>query len=68
MVLQEAVGDAFPMYVLVPSEKGTTATVGGVFSYYEFKQPMSERLTDESWQAMGVRPPQPDWVGSFIVG
>lgn len=56
-VLQEAVGDAFLIFVLVPSDGGTTATVGGVFSYYEFKQPMSARLTDEAWQAMDPKPP-----------
>ena len=66
-VLQEAVGDAFRIYVLVSSDGGTTATVGGVFSYYEFKQPMSDRLTDEAWQAMDPKPPQPDWTASFIV-
>jgi len=66
-VLQEAVGDAFRIYVLAPSDGGTMATVGGVFSYYEFKQPMSDRLTDEAWQAMDPKPPQPDWVASFIV-
>lgn len=66
-VLQEAVGDAFRIYVLAPSDGGTMATVGGVFSYHEFKQPMSDRLTDEAWQAMDPKPPQPDWVASFIV-
>jgi hypothetical protein len=41
---------------------------GGVFSYYEFKWPMSDRLTDEAWQAMldaGQAPEQPDWTSGF---
>jgi hypothetical protein len=40
---------------------------GPVFSYYEFKQPMDERLTDEAWRAIldSNPPPQPDWVKSF---
>jgi hypothetical protein len=28
---------------------------------------MADRLTDESWQAMEPRPPQPAWTASFIV-
>jgi hypothetical protein len=66
-VLEEAVGGAFRIYVLAPVAGGTTATVGGVFSYYEFKHPMADRLTDESWQTMEPRPPQPAWTASFIV-
>ena len=40
---------------------------GPVFSYYEFKQPMDERLTDEAWREIldSNPPPQPDWVKSF---
>ena len=41
---------------------------GGVFSYYEFLQPASNRLTDEKWQEMlreGKAPPQPEWIGIF---
>lgn len=41
---------------------------GPTLSYYEFKQPVSERLTDEQWKAMleqGQQPPGPDWTSSF---
>jgi hypothetical protein len=41
--------------------------VGGVFSYYEFKQPIADRLTDEAWQAMDPRPARPVWTASFVV-
>jgi hypothetical protein len=42
--------------------------VGPVFSYYEFKQPMDNRLTDEAWRQMlesDKYPDQPSWVKSF---
>jgi hypothetical protein len=43
---------------------------GPAFSYYEFKHPMSDRLTDEKWRDMlggGGRPGLPEWTGSFAV-
>jgi hypothetical protein len=67
LVLEEGVGDAFPIYVIVMVEGEQVVTMGGVFSYYEFKQPMSDRLTDEAWQEVSPRPDQPAWTGSFIV-
>ena len=42
---------------------------GPVFSYYEFKWPMNDRLTDEKWTEMlekGENPAEPDWVRSFM--
>lgn len=41
---------------------------GPVFSYYEFKQPMAERLTDEEWREMleqDEAPERPAWISSF---
>jgi hypothetical protein len=64
-VLEEGVGDAFTIYVLVPAGDGLVLTQGAVFSYYEFKQPLSERLTDEAWQAMDPNPDRPAWASSF---
>jgi hypothetical protein len=58
------------IYVAVPIGDEVVLTRGGTFSYYEFVQPMSDRLTDESWQEMleeGNAPPMPSWVGSFVV-
>lgn len=66
-VLEEGVGDAFPIYVVVLINGQQVITVGGVFSYYEFKQPMDDRLTDELWQAMEPKPARPAWTESFIV-
>lgn len=76
LVLEEGVGDAFEIYVIVPEpdedghprEDRQIVTLGGVFSYYEFKWPMADRLTDQAWQAMDPRPPRPGWTESFIVG
>ena len=67
LVLEEGVGDAFPMYVVVLVEGQQVVAMGGVFSYYEFKWPMHDRLTDESWQAMEPKPPRPSWTSSFII-
>ena len=41
---------------------------GPVMSHYEFKQPMSERLTDEKWREMlEVNPPErPEWSATYI--
>ena len=66
-VLEEGVGDAFPIYVVAPIEGRPTVAKGGVFSYYEFLQPMSDRLTDEAWQALEPKPARPPWTESFIV-
>lgn len=67
LVLEEGVGDAFPIYVVVLVDGEQMVALGGVFSYFEFKQPMSDRLTDEAWQVMDPKPPRPAWTESFIV-
>lgn len=64
--LEEGVGDAFPIYVLVPIEGALTLAQGGVFSYYEFTMPLEQRLTDEQWQQMTPKPELPVWTQSFI--
>ncbi len=66
-VLEEGVGDAFPIYVVAPVEGQLVVAEGGGFSYYEFLQPMSDRLTDEAWQALEPKPARPAWTTSFIV-
>jgi hypothetical protein len=41
---------------------------GPALSYYEFKQPMNDRLTDEQWKELleqGQQPSRPDWIDSF---
>ncbi len=69
--LQEAVGYGYRIYVVVPDPRGgVQVTKGGVFSYYEFAWPVSDRLTDEKWLDMlkaGQAPEHPEWTQSFIV-
>jgi len=69
-VLEEGVGSPFDIWVIIEDSKGKRLCRGVVFSYYEFKHPVKDRLTDEKWQEMEEkkeRPLQPDWLGSFIV-
>lgn len=43
-------------------------SAGPVFSYYEFKHPMNDRLTDEKWREMlsgPNAPARPEWTDSF---
>ncbi|MFX1602859.1 MAG: DUF3160 domain-containing protein, partial [Promethearchaeota archaeon] len=68
-VLEEAVGRPMVVYVAVEIEGQVILTRGGTFSYYEFKWPMDDRLTDEAWQEMvaeGQEPPSPSWTVSFV--
>jgi hypothetical protein len=69
-VLEEGVGRVFGIYVVVPDGVGGLHVAqGGVFAYYEFPWPMSDRLTDEAWRAMldaGKTPDRPAWTASFI--
>jgi hypothetical protein len=66
-VLEEGVGDAFPIYVVALVEGRQVVAMGGVFSHYEFKWPIGDRLTDEAWQATSPRPGRLAWTESFIV-
>ncbi len=69
--LEEAVGYAYRIYVVVPDPRGgLQVTKGGVFSYYEFLHPVDDRLTDEKWLQMlkdKQAPDHPEWTRSFIV-
>jgi hypothetical protein len=64
-VLEVGSGDPYTIYVIVQDEKGNLRlTRGGTFSYYEFKHPMNDRLTDEQWQDMidNIPPDLPEWM------
>jgi hypothetical protein len=65
-VLEEAVGRPMLLTVTLPSSDGPVSFQGAAFSYYEFKQPLNDRLTDESWQGRlsspATRPKLPDWL------
>jgi hypothetical protein len=70
-VLEEATGYLRLMLVAYKMPEGHILVgVGPVYSYYEFKQPMSNRLTDEKWREMlgsGKAPALPDWTKSFAI-
>ena len=68
-VLEEGVGyvDLILVAYKVPDGR-ILIGAGPVFSYYEFKHPMAERLTDEQWREMleqGDAPERPAWISSF---
>jgi hypothetical protein len=67
-VLEEATGYISRIVVLVPVDGSFRIAEGGVYSYYEFTQPISDRLTDEAWRGMlssEKAPALPDWTSAF---
>ena len=68
-VLEEGVGYVKALVVAYKLPQGHILLgVGPVFSYYEFKQPMKDRLTDEAWRKMlktTKHPSEPEWTKSF---
>ena len=68
--MEEAVGLADEIYALVEIDGYLYITRGAVFSYYEFYQPKTNRLTDEQWQEMlrkNKAPARPRWTKEFMV-
>ena len=66
--LEEAVGYVDWLVAVVPQADGSLwLAAGPSFSYYEFKQPASARLTDEAWRDLLARqkPGRPSWTASF---
>lgn len=69
-VLEEGVGHAYQILVIVPVEGRLVLTRGAGMSYYEFVHPISDRLTDEKWQAAinkGLAPKPPVWTKTFLI-
>jgi hypothetical protein len=68
LVLEEGVGYVDFVIVAYKVPDGRILVgAGPVMTYYEFKQPMRDRLTDEKWRDMLARDPpdMPEWSGSF---
>ncbi len=64
-VLEVATGNPLVIYVVVQDQNGQLRlTRGGTFSYYEFNQSMTERLSDENWhEILDTNPPAlPKWI------
>ncbi|MFA5536910.1 MAG: DUF3160 domain-containing protein [Bacillota bacterium] len=69
MVLQEATGSVYDIYVLVAVEGFPKIAKGKVYSHYEFIWPLEDRLTDKKWQGIlndGLAPPAADWTRAYI--
>ena len=66
-VLEEAVGAADVLYVVVDLNGAPVLARGAILSYYEFTSPT--RLTDEEWKArlLTSAPPRPQWLRDLIV-
>lgn len=68
VVLEEGVGyvDLIIVAYKVPDGR-ILIGAGPVMTYYEFKHPMDDRLTDEKWrQTLDQNPPEkPGWTASF---
>jgi hypothetical protein len=64
-VLEVATGRIDVLLILVPNDDDVfQVAVGGVYSFYEFTQPASERLDDAAWRQMlraGDAPDRPEW-------
>lgn len=68
-VLQIGTGAIDNIYAVVPVGDKLWLARGAVFSFYEFKQPLNNRLTDKQWWAMldsGSAPARPEWTASFL--
>ncbi|MCC4769602.1 DUF3160 domain-containing protein [Methanosarcina sp. DH2] len=68
-VLEEGVGYVDMLVVAYKLPDGRILIgAGPVMSYYEFKQPMSDRLTDEKWrEILETHPPEkPEWTSTYI--
>ena len=67
-VLEEGVGYVDMVVVAYKLPDGRILMgAGPVMTYYEFEQPMSERLTDETWEDMleSSPPSKAEWTSSF---
>ena len=51
-VLEMATGDPARIYVVVPVDGTLRIAEGCVYSFYQFEQPLSDRLTDSQWRKM----------------
>ncbi|HOY66468.1 MAG TPA: DUF3160 domain-containing protein [Candidatus Ozemobacteraceae bacterium] len=69
--LEVAIGRVFELWVRCMGPRGERLHRGGIFSFYEFEQPVADRLTDSAWRKMlrdGKAPALPGWTASFISG
>lgn len=69
-VLEEGVGHVDLIITACPAPDGSIFLAAGpVLSYYEFKHPMSDRLTDEAWRDLlksPQKPERPPWYQPLV--
>ncbi len=68
-VLEEGTGKISEIYVVIPIDGKLRIAKGGVYSYYEFPWPLSDRLTDKKWREIlssGKAPQLPEWTNAFV--
>ncbi len=70
-ILYEADGIPNYIYVAVKDNNGTRLTKGLVYSYYEFTNPLRQRLTDATWQQWNYSSTvkllkMPDWSTELV--
>jgi hypothetical protein len=69
-VLEEATGYVdLGVFVYRQPDGRLVIGAGPVLSYYEFKHPMSDRLTDEKWRELlkgDNKPSQPEWTKQYL--
>ena len=81
-VLEVGTGLARQMYVVFPIDGELHIGRGSVYSFYQFTQPINDRLTDSEWRAklsggyldddynwveVEDRPVQPEWTQSYRI-
>jgi len=67
-VLEVGTGKISDIYAVVPIDGELRIAKGGVYSYYEFTWPMSDRLTDKKWRDLlnsDQAPALPAWTDLF---
>jgi hypothetical protein len=67
-VLEQGVGNCTFLVVAIDNAGDRMIYVGPAYSYYEFHQPVENRLTDEDWARMLIRgeaPQRPAWTSGF---
>ena len=78
-VLEMATGDPAVIYVIVQVDGKLRIAEGAVYSFYQFEQPISDRLTDTDWRKLmgiqiedynnivpyGQAHDHPDWANSY---
>jgi len=67
-VLEETLGKFNILIIIYSDAEGNLyASAGPVYNYFEFLQPMDQRLTDEKWvEILSTDPPEPpEWTNEF---